>query len=173
MDDARIAAVVREAIDLAAEAKGWSLAQLARRVGLSIATLHRWRSNATSRYDLAKLATIFRHAGLSMDEKLDIGSGKAAEALAAGGGVEQLQREMRDIRAQLSRLAPLASLLEAVMAMGATASSQLVPESDDVLAQRAAASLRQEALAAAQEKAIALGEKPAAEPAAAADEKSA
>lgn len=157
-----MAVVVREAIDTAAKRQGWSRATLASRIGIGVATIHRWHAGTGVRYDAAVLAKLFRLAGLSMDDKLCVSEEAAADGSPRAGKLDLVLRGIQEIKAQLARLEPAAALLDALLGFAATMDRESVPDSDVLRARRAAASLRQESLESAQRKAETLGDKLAA-----------
>jgi len=125
MNDEQIGAIVREAIDRATENMGWSRAQLGRRVGVSIATIHRWHSNTADRYHLGKLAQIFDYAGLSLDEQFGVRNNALAESAQIDDPqtlheeLKAIRESLLEIQQQLSVLQPAAELIQLVAAAAA------------------------------------------------------
>lgn len=68
MEKSELKVVIRDAISRAARAQGWTIAQLAERLDVGVSTLHRWKSNKSTTFDLAAVVDIFNYAGLSMDQ---------------------------------------------------------------------------------------------------------
>ena len=60
--------VITIAIDRACELRKWSMAQLAREIGMTDESLGKWRAGKTARMDVPKLVALFRLAEMSMDE---------------------------------------------------------------------------------------------------------
>jgi len=165
MKDEQIAQIVREAIDLATENTGWSRAQLGRRIGVSIATIHRWHSNTADRYHLSKLAKIFDYAGLSLDEKFGVGRDRELEPAAAEGiealrgDVQELKDALHEIQEQLSAMRPAAELLQLVAAAAVSLSRSSGPELDELMAHRSTAAFGQQSASRALDNARATVEK--------------
>jgi transcriptional regulator with XRE-family HTH domain len=159
MDRTQIAEIVRDAIDGAAEAKGWSLAQLARQLGMGETTLHRWRSGTNAKYDLGTLVKLFGMAGMSMDEEFGISREDSGEPQAGRRETERLRQELAEIKAQLELLRPLAEVMRTI-ARSAAAMQGAAAEPDEVLAaRRARTPYGPSAVVDAAGEAIALGEK--------------
>ena len=129
MDRTQIAEIVRDAIDGAAEAKGWSLAQLARQLGMGETTLHRWRAGTNAKYELGTLIKLFCMAGMSMDEEFGISREEGGEPQVSRREIERLRHELDEIKAQLALLQPLADMMQTI-AQAAAAMRGTAPESD-------------------------------------------
>jgi transcriptional regulator with XRE-family HTH domain len=125
MNDEQIGAIVREAIDRATENMGWSRAQLGRRIGVSIATIHRWHSNTADRYHLGKLAQIFDYAGLSLDEQFGVRNNARTDSTQIDDPktlheeLKAIKQSLLEIQQQLAVLQPVAELVQLVAAAAA------------------------------------------------------
>lgn len=60
--------VITAAIDRACLLRKWSMAQLAREIGITDESLGKWRAGKTARMEVSKLVALFRLAETSMDE---------------------------------------------------------------------------------------------------------
>ncbi|MCH7472861.1 hypothetical protein IIA79_07920 [bacterium] len=151
--------IIRKVINQAAEKKGWSLAQLTRRVGKGENTLHRWRTGATSSFDMETLVELFKMAGLSMDQEFGISTGKGAEQIGGSGQLSRIHEELQEMKNQLHLLQPVTSLMTA-LGQAVAGTRSFAPSSDsEVMAQRAQASREVAELRTALSDAVNLGEK--------------
>lgn len=158
MEQNQITEIIGGVITAAAKANGWSLAELTRRVGKGENTLYRWKTGATSAYNLRSLIKIFKMAGWSMDEAFGLHASGKVQASANETEIADLRRELSELKQEVQLLKPLADLLNSVASAAAVMSNaSQARQEDQILADRARASFEDSSLSKATSRARKLG----------------
>lgn len=114
MEKDHVTTVVADVINSAADAKSWSLAQLTRHLGKGENTLHRWKTGATTAYDLSTIVKLFKMAGMSMDTAFGIPTNEETLPASNLERLAKLDSEVKGIKLQLSALEPVLNLVALV-----------------------------------------------------------
>ena len=128
MEKDRVTDVISEVINAAADAKSWSLAQLTRHLGKGENTLHRWKTGATTAYDMSTIVKLFKMAGMSMDQAFNIPTSDDTMSTSNQERLERLTEEVREIRMQLASLEPVLNLVALISDAAAGAKVYTAPK---------------------------------------------
>jgi len=128
MEKDRVTAVISDVINAAADAKSWSLAQLTRHLGKGENTLHRWKTGATTAYDMSTIVKLFKMAGMSMDQAFNIPTTDDTMTQSNQERLEKLTGDVREIRLQLASLEPVLNLVALISDAAAGAKIYTAPK---------------------------------------------
>jgi transcriptional regulator with XRE-family HTH domain len=106
--------VVARVIDQASDKRGWSLAQLTRRLGKGDNTLFRWRSGKTHSMDIRSIVQLFELAEMSMDDAFGLQSSEGVDASVSESRYQELRSELGQLQKKLALIEPFAVLLQSL-----------------------------------------------------------